>query len=204
MTHTPREREERGPRVRLADQAAKEAADKAQVARDVSASQEPAPPVWPGEAAPGDETESPAPFAEEIPLADVPYYETTIDGPEEAASDEPAGGEEAPSRDQPVEVGGARPQGGDSSRRRRKRRRGRQGAGGGGQPPQQRPPQQQQQQRQDRRPPGQQPPQGGREGQDAGGSRRRRRRRGGRGGGGGGGGGAPQGGGGAPPAPSAG
>lgn len=216
MTHTPREREDRGPRVRLADQAAKQAAERAaeraqaDLAAAAAASQENSDRVTEPETP--DENPSPVPTAEEIPLADVAYYETTIEGgSDEGGSDEQGAEDESPARDEPVEVGGGQGErgAGDSSRRRRRRRKGRSGGqgsgqGGGqssGQPQQQRPPQQQQ--RQEGRPQGDQPPrQGGHDGQDAGGKRRRRRRRGGRGGGGGGG--APQGGGGAPPAPSAG
>ena len=206
VTHAPREREDRGPRVRLADQAAKQAAERAQAARD-AAPPEPEAPEGAAEPEGPDESRSPAPTAEEIPLADVAYYETTIEGgSDETAHDDQGEGESASTPDQPVEVGGGQGDrgAGDSSRRRRRRRKGRSGGQSGpgqgqGQGQQQRPPQQQPQ-RPDRRPQGQQPPQPDRSGQESGGGgKRRRRRRGGRGGQGGG-----QSGGGAPPAPSAG
>ena len=50
VVHAPREREERGPRVRLADQAAKEAADQAQAARDAALTREAQPPAEPAQA----------------------------------------------------------------------------------------------------------------------------------------------------------
>ncbi|MEI7837894.1 MAG: regulatory iron-sulfur-containing complex subunit RicT, partial [Planctomycetota bacterium] len=128
--YAPREREDRGPRVRLADQAAKQSAEKAQAARDAAPPEPSRPASQAAEPTGLGEGRPPVPSAEEIPLADVAYYENIIDGgPGQAGGDD--ADEETPARDEPIEVGGER-RPDDSTPRRRRRRKGRSGSGGGG------------------------------------------------------------------------